>query len=122
MSSQNPIACPECHSTEVRRSRRRSLEDHAFGFVGILPWRCESCALRYHARPVPLRHFFYAHCSLCRNMDLERISFEHVPGMGSVLGRILRLSALRCDPCRHKFLSLRPLKAEEIGAPAKLPS
>ena len=103
---------------EVRRSRRRSLEDHAFGFVGILPWRCESCALRYHARPVPLRYFLYAHCSLCGNMDLERISPEHVPGLGSVLGRILRLPALRCEPCRHRFLSLRPLKAGAGEAPA----
>jgi hypothetical protein len=62
----------------------------------------------------------YAHCSLCGNMDLRRISFEHVPGVGSLIGRILRLPALRCEPCRHKFLSLRPLfqENEREQAPA----
>jgi hypothetical protein len=26
------------------------------------------------------------------------------------LGRILGLPSLRCEPCRHKFFSIRPIK------------
>jgi hypothetical protein len=55
---------------------------------------------------------FYAHCGLCGNTDLQRIAFEHVPGVGSVIGQMLRVPALRCQPCRHKFLSIRPLLVE----------
>ena len=120
MLNPSPIVCPSCQSAEHRRSRRRSFADYAWSLLGILPWRCEACGTRFHARAVPLRHFVYAHCSLCGNMDLRRISFEYVPGLGSLVGRILRLPALRCEPCRHKFLSLRPLfrESEQEQAPA----
>jgi len=29
-----------------------------------------------------------------------------------VIGQMLRVPALRCEPCRHKFLSIRPLLVE----------
>ena len=52
-------------------------------------------------------------------MDLRPISADHVPGLGSILGKILRLSALRCEPCRHKFVSVRPLLREREGEQAQ---
>jgi hypothetical protein len=54
----------------------------------------------------------YAHCRICGNLELQRISPQHVPGATSIIGRILGLPALRCDPCRHKFFSVRPLREE----------
>jgi hypothetical protein len=36
-----------------------------------------------------------------------------VPGVTAVLGRIFRLPALRCEPCRNNFFSVRPLRQEE---------
>ncbi len=87
--------------------------DYLFSLSGILPWRCASCELRFHARLLPLRTFFYAHCGICGNLELQRISAEHVPGVTAIPGRILVLPALRCAPCRHKFFSMRPLRREE---------
>jgi hypothetical protein len=50
---------------------------------------------------------------------LQRISAGHVPGVTAFLGRIFSLPALRCEPCRHKFFSVRPLRREERSvAPA----
>src|SRR6202040_4097925 len=79
------ISCPVCHASKSRRSRRRSVPDYLFGFAGILPWRCESCALRFYARVMPFRTFLYAHCGICGNLELQRISAEHVPGTTAFL-------------------------------------
>ena len=92
--------------------------DHLFGFAGILPWRCESCGIRFRARAMSFRNFLYAHCGVCGNHELQRISGEYVPGVTALLGRILGLPALRCAPCRHKFFSVRPLRREEPGVAA----
>jgi hypothetical protein len=78
-----------------------------------LPWRCGVCEKRFRARVDPLHKFFYAHCKLCGNQELQRISAEHVPGVTSILGRLFGIQALRCEPCRNKFFSLRPLLREE---------
>jgi len=108
-----PISCPVCHAANSRRSKRRSVHDHLLGFAGVLPWRCESCEARFHARTMPLRLLFYAHCAICGNFELQRISADRVPHRTAIFWRILRLPALRCDPCRHKFFSVRPLRREE---------
>ena len=42
-------------------------------------------------------------------MDLRRIAPEHVSGMTAGIGRLFHLRALRCDPCRNKFFTVRPL-------------
>jgi hypothetical protein len=81
--------------------------------AGVLPWRCEKCEARFHAKAVPFRVSLYAHCSYCGNLDLQRIAPEHVPGATAFIGRLLGLPSLRCDPCRHKFFSIRPPLPEE---------
>ena len=106
------ISCPACHSSSIRRSKRRSVQDFLFSAAGVLPWRCETCHTRFRARLMPLRTLFYAHCANCGNLELQRISAERVPGARAAFGRILRLPALRCDPCRHKFFSVRPLRQQ----------
>jgi hypothetical protein len=112
----SPISCPLCHSSNSRRSKRRSVRDYLFSVTGVLPWRCESCETRFHARALPLRAFFYAHCGICGNLELQRIAAARVPGVTAILGRILGLPALRCEPCRHKFFSVRPLRRDERSA------
>src|SRR6202021_2034687 len=101
--------CPACQAVACRRSRRRSIPEYLFSAVGVLPWRCLACETRFHARVIPLRHILYARCGICGNLELQRISREKVTGAFSLLGNLLRLPALRCAPCRHKFFSLRPL-------------
>jgi len=98
------------------------VQDFLFSAAGVLPWRCEACQTRFRARLLPLRTWFYAHCANCGNLELQRISADRVPGAAATFGRILRLRALRCEPCRHKFFSVRPLRREErpVGpAPSK---
>jgi hypothetical protein len=89
------------------------LSEFLFGVVGVVPWRCRACETRFHARAIPLRHLFYARCANCGNLELQRISPEKVTGMFAALGALLRLPALRCAPCRHKFFALRPLLPAE---------
>ncbi len=105
--------CPVCHSANTRRSKRRSALDYLFAFAGILPWRCEACAARFYSRLLPFRTLMYAHCSICGNLELQRISAERITGVTSTIGRLLGFQALRCAPCRHKFFSVRPLHREE---------
>lgn len=104
------INCPACNSSDCRRSRRRGYVDFAYGVLGLIPWRCNQCERRFRARPVPFSHAKYAHCAICGNFELKRISPEHVPGFLGRVGRLLGLPSLRCDPCRHKFFSIRPLR------------
>jgi hypothetical protein len=106
------LACPRCRALKTRRSKRRSAMDHLFGFGGVLPWRCGACETRFYARAMPVRHHFYAHCGICGNGELQRIAADHVPGVAAILWRVLRIPALRCEPCRHKFFSVRPLLKE----------
>jgi hypothetical protein len=86
--------------------------DYLLGMAGVVPWRCETCETRFRARYIPLRNLIYAHCGICGNLELQRISAEHVPGITSFVARVLRIRALRCAPCRHKFFSVRPLQRE----------
>jgi hypothetical protein len=106
-------SCPVCHSANTRRSKRRSVLDYLFAFAGILPWRCEACAARFYSRLLPFRTLMYAHCKICGNLELQRISAERITGVTSTIGRLLGIQALRCAPCRHKFFSVRPLHREE---------
>ena len=109
------IECPSCHSPACRRSRRRNVGDYFYSLIGLVPWRCNQCERRFRASHLPLSHWKYAHCSVCGNLDLKRISPEHVSGAMGAVGRLLGLPSLRCEPCRHKFFSIRPLKRETGG-------
>lgn len=104
------MTCPICKHLECRRSRRRTIKDYALGAIGLLPWRCDGCGTRFYAMAVPISHLLYAHCAHCGNFDLQRISGEYVSGYFSTIGRLLNFPALRCDPCRYKFFSFRPLR------------
>jgi len=114
----SPTSCPVCHSANSRRSKRRSVLDYLFGFGGVLPWRCETCTTRFYARLMPFRTLLYAHCRICGNLELQRISAERITGVTSVVGRLLGIPALRCEPCRHKFFSVRPLHRGEHSVAA----
>ena len=39
--------CPDCNSTEVYRSRRRSIIDYALALLGFYPYRCSVCLKRW---------------------------------------------------------------------------
>ncbi len=72
------------------------------------------CSSRFRARSSSLGSLLSAHCSICGNLELKRISPDLVSGYTSRLWRLLGVPAFRCVPCRHKFFSLLPLNKEVI--------
>ena len=86
--------------------------DFSAALVGSRPWRCSLCGTRFRSRSVPFSNKFSAHCAICGNCDLKRIAPEHVTGFLSFFKRLLGVPAYRCNPCRHKFFSIRPLSKQ----------
>ncbi len=107
---ETKLLCPVCHSDGPRRSRRKSVKDYLVGITLLRPWRCRSCDTRFYAWAVPIAYARYAHCILCGNMDLQRISREHGAGTFAWLFRLLRYPTYRCAPCRNRFFSIRPYR------------
>jgi len=62
---------------------------------------------------MPLSYSFYAHCPICGNLAVKRISPEYVSSLTAFLWRMLRIPALRCEPCRYKYFSILPLHREQ---------
>jgi len=84
----------------------------------LRPWRCRVCELRFFAWSVALPFLGYAHCRRCGNLDLQRVSRDHVEGWHAWLFRLAHIPAYRCAPCRHRFFSvlahrrIRPVDSE----------
>lgn len=53
-----------------------------------------------------MSHLLSAHCAICGNLELKRISGDYATGWFAPLWRALGVPAFRCIPCRHKFFSL----------------
>jgi hypothetical protein len=102
------VICPRCYSERCRRSKRRSVKDYLVGLTGLRPWRCSSCGLRYFAGVVAAAFALTAHCRLCGNFDIQRISRKYVGGRTAWLFRLACVPAYRCPPCRHHFFSTLP--------------
>jgi len=62
---------------------------------------------------MPLSDTFHAHCPICGNLELKRISPEHVNSPLRFLWRLLRVPAFRCEPCRYKYFSILPIRELE---------
>lgn|SRR5208283_1276136 len=104
------MTCPICKKSGARRSHRQTAADHIVSIFGVFPWRCTECHSRFHSRIMPLSYSLRAHCPFCGNLELRRISPEFVDSPFAMFWRLLRVPALRCDPCRYKYFSLRPLR------------
>ena len=104
------MICPICKHAGARRSRRQTVADYMVSAMGLYPWRCRECHQRFHARLMPLSNTLHAHCSFCGNLDLQRISPEYVDTTFAFVWRFLGVPSFRCEPCRHKYFSVRPLR------------
>ena len=101
------MICPQCRSERCYRSRRQGVKDHALGVLGLRPWRCQACKRRFYAWAVALPFASRVHCRRCGNFDLQRISAKWVEVWYGGIARRMGVPAYRCDPCRHKFFSIR---------------
>lgn len=100
------MICPRCRSERCCRSRRQGMKDHSLGLVGLRPWRCELCKLRFYAWAAALPFQFKVHCRRCGNFDLQRISGRYVEAWYAGMLHRLGVRAYRCAPCRHRFFSI----------------
>jgi C4-type Zn-finger protein len=116
------MICPACSSAECRRSRRRTRFDYVASVLGYIPWRCSRCSKRFRSRATPFANLLSAHCSICGNIELKRISPELAEGFGAPLWRSLSVPAFRCIPCRHKFFSVLPLSKQVQDSEYKIAS
>jgi len=105
------MICPQCRSADCYRSHRGGVLDFLGTLVGLRPWRCHTCDLRFYAWRVAISFVGYAHCPRCGNFDLDHIARDRA-GQGAwiTVQRFLGLPAYRCDPCRQKFFSVRPYR------------
>ena len=87
--------------------------DILFSVLGLYPWRCRKCEVRFYARRMSLSDSLHAHCPICGNPDLRRIAPERVRTPLSSIWRVCHLRAFRCEPCRHKFFSILPRRYED---------
>jgi Zn ribbon nucleic-acid-binding protein len=123
------MICPQCRSVDCFRSHRDGVLDFVHSINGSRPWRCHTCECRFYAWRVASRFQAYAHCPRCGNFDLEHISRERVEdGTLITLKRWLGFPAYRCDPCRHRFFSIRrfrrimPVLLPETSSPKAIAS
>ena len=104
------MICPQCRSSHCFRSHRRGVFDGAVTAIGLRPWRCRTCDYRFYAWRVAVVFARFAHCPTCGNFNLQRIGHDRVDkGTLLALKRLAGFPAYRCDPCREKFYSVRPL-------------
>jgi hypothetical protein len=105
------MICPQCRSADCFRSHRSGMMDFVFTLAGCRPWRCHTCDRRFYSWRVALSFSRFAHCPRCGNFDLERISRDRVEdGTMFLAKRLLHFPAYRCDPCRERFFSIRPVR------------
>jgi hypothetical protein len=101
------MICPECQKNACRRSRRHGVIDAVCLFFGLRPWRCLACHRRFYAWATPVRYALYVHCARCGNLSPDRFPAKSLE-RNKLLAR-WGVPAYRCDPCRNRFLSLRPM-------------
>ena len=109
------MTCPVCKGKDTRRSRRQNAADYVLSVFGVYPWRCRDCRARFYARLMNLSDTLHAHCPICGNVELKRISPEHVDTPLGFIWSMLRVPAYRCEPCRHKYFSVLPSRPTEFA-------
>ena len=109
------IACPECGSTDIRSSYSRSFGESVGKVFGFFQFRCRDCDARFSGQIWDISNLFWAKCPRCYHMDLSTWDPEHYRCPTSWL-LLMRLGArcVRCEYCRHNFLSYRPTKHKFI--------
>lgn len=117
------LYCPQCLSSNVRRSRREGWER----FVPYLKfYRCRECRQRFRQRRAP-----FACCPRCGSSRVEAIHTRRLRGglrhgrqsiLVRALLRLLGARAYRCPTCRLHFLDLREHRANEKKSQASASS
>jgi hypothetical protein len=103
------FACISCGSPNIRRARVQSHIETLRMAIGVYPFRCTDCDLRFPLSIWSFSKLKYAKCSRCLGTRLSVWS-RHRYRLRAWQKFLIYLGAGRyyCPGCRHPFLSFRP--------------
>ena len=122
------LSCPNCGSSDIRRSRRQGSAELTKMLVGNYPFRCLACNTRFWSNIWLLSAWKYAKCPKCLSLNLTSWPLRSSrPNFFQKLCVTLGAKRHRCTKCRCNFVSPRsrypqPQKAEADIAPETLPA
>src|SRR5690349_3350725 len=105
------LACPNCHTRDIRVSPPQGLAEHLKSCVGFSRLRCRRCDRRWQTSIWANEAWKYARCPQCYRQELAKWS-PHRYNAGRWTRFLLRLGAkpYRCEACRCNFAAFRPRK------------
>ena len=110
------IKCPSCGSTSVRRSRRANMNEMPRMLMGVYPFRCNSCKLRFWDSVWLFSIWKWAKCPRCLNVNLVDWPKRHMNlSLWTQLLLAMGAQKHRCRRCRNNFVSFRP-RVEEFDS------
>jgi DNA-directed RNA polymerase subunit RPC12/RpoP len=119
--SRSALRCPDCDSSNVRRSRRQTAYEFAKMAMGVYPFRCLACTHRFWVSIWLWSAWKYAKCPKCLGLHLvlwPRRSY-HL-NLRSKLLLTMGAHPYRCSQCRCNFVSFRPLAPASMAPDADL--
>jgi DNA-directed RNA polymerase subunit RPC12/RpoP len=105
------LICPNCSGIRLRRSKRQSLLEMSKMLMGIYPFRCLDCGIRFWSSVWLLSKLAFAKCPKC--LSLELMAWPEKYFRATLLHNLMTTFGAhryRCPGCRHNFLSFRPRK------------
>lgn len=105
------VHCPKCGSRQLRQASCRNFGERLGSWLGSPPIRCMQCSYRFRTAVWRLFDLLFARCPRCYGMELGSWDLKHYNARG--LTRLLvtiGARRVRCDRCRHNFVSFRPRK------------
>jgi len=111
------VACPGCGKETAIRTHRKGVAEHFASLIGIYPFVCENCKLRFHrfrhsrGSRLQVRMERWTCCPRCGFTEVNPVSKDRVPrSFSNFWCRMVGVPSYRCPECRTKYFSIRPRK------------
>lgn len=92
-------------------SAARGIKEELFRMVGIYAVRCDDCGHRFSDSLWRFADVIYAKCPKCYRTDLSTWMLRYYrPGNWTLIKNWLGGRRMRCEACRHNFVSFRLMK------------
>jgi len=104
-----PIQCPRCGSRYLRDSQKPNATEKVRKWLFESALRCQDCKHRFIGRTFSLADLKYAHCPVCKRMDLNTWTGKTYTPTGKTAFKVnMGAKKWRCEYCRLNFASFRP--------------
>lgn len=92
-------------------SAARGLGEELLRMVGVYSVRCEDCGHRFRDNLWRFSDVIYAKCPKCYRTDLSTWMMRYYrPGFWTRVKNAVGGRRMRCEACRHNFVSFRLMK------------